>query len=259
MPASDSAPDREVLVRRTASDATDAAALAFERIVRETVRRKDVCHVALSGGTTPYLLYKELARATATGDLPWGHVEIFFGDERDVPHDDVESNYNMALRTLLDFVPVQPTRVHPMRGDAADLQASAAEYERIVRQIVPPGPAGTPVLDLVLLGMGVDGHTASLFPATEALAATEKLVMAYFVPVLGRSRMTFTLPLINAARNVVFLVTGEDKAHAVADLMGADPAARQRIPSAHVNPTHGKLTMILDQAAAKLTNLQSDP
>jgi 6-phosphogluconolactonase len=258
MPASDSAPDRQIIVRRTVSDATDAAALAFERIVRETVRRKDVCHVALSGGTTPYLLYKELARATATGDLPWGQVEIFFGDERDVPHDDVESNYNMALRTLLDFVPVQPTRVHPMRGDAADLPAAAAEYERIIRQTVPAGPDGTPVFDLVLLGMGVDGHTASLFPGTEALAVTDKLVTAYFVPVLGRSRMTFTLPLINAAKNVMFLVTGEDKAHAVADLMGHDEAARKRIPSAHVAPAGGKLTFILDQAAAKLTNLQAD-
>ena len=258
MPASDAAPQREVLVRRTVSDATDAAALAMEKIIRETVRRKEVCQVALSGGTTPYLLYKELARATATGDLPWGQVEIFFGDERDVPHDDVESNYNMALRTLLDFVPIQPTRVHPMRGDAADLQAAAAEYERIIRQLVPAGSAGTPVFDLVLLGMGVDGHTASLFPGTEALAATDKLVMSYFVPVLGRSRMTLTLPLINAARNVIFLVTGEDKAHAVAALMGNDKSARQRIPSAHVAPAGGKLTFILDQAAAKLTNLQAE-
>jgi 6-phosphogluconolactonase len=185
-------------------------------------------------------------------------VEIFFGDERDVPHDDVESNYNMALRTLLDFVPIQPTRVHPMRGDAADLPAAAAEYERIIRQLVPAGPAGTPVFDLVLLGMGVDGHTASLFPGTEALAVADKLVTSYFVPVLGRSRMTLTLPLINAARNVIFLVTGEDKASAVAVLMGNDKAARQRIPSAHVAPAAGKLTFILDQAAAKLTNLQAE-
>jgi 6-phosphogluconolactonase len=255
---SDSGSEREVIVRPTVADATDAAAHAFERIVRETVRQKDVCYVALAGGTTPYLLYKELASAKAMGDLPWGQVEVFFGDERDVPHDDIESNYNMALRTLLDNVPVQPTRVHPMRAAAPDIQAAAAEYEQVLRQAVPAGPGGTPVLDLVLLGMGADGHTASLFPGTEALTVSDKLVLAYFVPVLGRHRMTFTFPLINAARNVVFLVTGEDKAPAVAALLGGSAEAKKHIPSARVAPKGGKLTMILDQAAAKLTGLQPE-
>jgi 6-phosphogluconolactonase len=258
MPPSDSASGREVLVRRTADDATDAAAQTFERIIRETLRQKELCHIALAGGTTPYQLYRELASSAATGELPWPQVEIFFGDERDVPLDDVESNYNMAMRTLLESVPVLPSRVHAMRGDAPDLQAAAAEYERTIRERLPAGPAGVPVFDLILLGMGGDGHTASLFPATEALSVTDKLVMAYFVPALGRSRMTFTYPLINAARNVMFLVTGEDKARAVATLLGSDEAARQKIPSARVAP-QGKLTVILDQAAAKLSNLPTEP
>ena len=258
MPAPQRAVQREVVVRRTVADATDSAAAAFTTIVRDALRRRDACYVSLSGGTTPYQMYKELASAAAVGDLPWGQIEVFFGDERDVPHDDIESNYNMALRTLLNNVPVQPTRVHPMRGDAPDLQAAAAEYEQIIRQIVPAGDGGVPVLDLVLLGMGADGHTASLFPGTEALKETRKLVTGYHVPALGRARMTFTYPLINAARNVVFLVTGEDKAPAVAALLGSDPDARKNIPSACVAPASGKLTIILDQAAAKLTLLAAE-
>ena len=256
MPARENAVQREVIVRRTIGDAMDAAATVFTNTVRDSLRHRDVCYVSLSGGTTPYQMYKELAAAAAVGEMPWGQVEVFFGDERDVPHDDIESNYNMALRTLLNNVPVQPTRVHPMRGDAPDLRASAAEYEQVLRQIIPAGPDGIPVLDLILLGMGADGHTASLFPGTEALGVTDKLVTAYPVPVLGRSRMTFTFPLINAARNVVFLVTGEDKAPAVAALLGSDPQARRNIPSAYVAPKNGKLTLILDHAAAKLTTLE---
>jgi len=256
MPAWESAVQREVIVRRTAADAADAAAAAFMAIVRDALRHQNVCHIALSGGTTPYLLYKDLASAAAISDLPWGGIEVFFADERDVPHDDIESNYNMALRTLLNNVPVQPTRVHPMRCDAPDLQAAAAEYEQTLRKIVPAGPDGVPVLDLILLGMGADGHTASLFPGTEALNESVKLVLAYHVPVLGRSRLTFTYPLINAARNVVFLVTGEDKAPAVAALLGNDPDARKNIPSACVAPKNGKLTLILDQAAAKMTSIE---
>ncbi len=256
MPAPVSAPDRQIIVRRTVSDATDTAAKVFEQVIREALQGRDRACVALAGGTTPYLLYKELATSAAATSLPWGQVEVFFGDERDVPHDNVESNYNMAARTLLNHVPVLPERVHPMQADAPDLQAAAAEYEQLVRRIVPPGPDGVPSLDLILLGMGGDGHTASLFPGTKALDVTDKLVMAYHVPVLGRDRMTFTFPLINASRHVVFLITGEDKARTVAALLGDDAEARGSIPSARVAPKSGRLTYILDLAAAKLTRLQ---
>jgi 6-phosphogluconolactonase len=259
MAGSQSGGAREVVVRRTVADATDAAARAFEKIVRESLTHKDVCHVALAGGTTPYLLYKELASKAATSDLPWGKVEVYFGDERDVPLDDVESNYNMAMRTLLDNVPVQPSRVHPMRGDTPDLQSAAAEYERTIRQRVPAGEGGIPALDLILLGMGADGHTASLFPGTQSLEEHNRLVMAYPVPVLGRERLTFTLRLINAARNVLFLVTGEDKADAVAALLANGHHMGGRIPAARVAPTAGRLTVVLDQAAARLTALEAQP
>ncbi len=189
--------------------------------------------------------------------LPWSHVEVFFGDERDVPHDHVESNYRMVQRTLLDNVPVQPGCVHPMRADADDLQAAAAEYEQTIREIVPADENGIPRFDLLLLGMGADGHTVSLYPGTEALAETEKLVTACFVPVLGRRRITFTYPLINAARNVILLVTGGDKAEAVADFFGDDEERRKRLPAASVAPTDGKLFLVLDDAAGRQAGLRS--
>ena len=245
---------KEVVVQRSVHDAVNYAAHAIVRVVREAAGKNGFCHVALAGGTTPYLLYKELADMAVTGEVPWSQVEVFFGDERDVPLDDVESNYNMALRTLLNNVPVQPTRVHPMRADAKDLSAAAAEYEQILRGLVP-AQDGMPRLDLVLLGMGADGHTASLFPGTEALDVADRLVAAYHVPVLGRNRMTFTFPLINAASHVLLLVTGEDKAAAVAALLGEDAAARAQIPASRVAPRAGKLTLVLDHAAAKLTSL----
>ncbi|HUT60085.1 MAG TPA: 6-phosphogluconolactonase [Phycisphaerae bacterium] len=242
-----------VIVKYSVEQATEFAAKEFARIVQRAADSRGACAVAMAGGTTPYVLYRKLAQTVATGKVPWEKVEVFFGDERDVPLDNVESNYCMARRTLLDNVPIEPTKVHPMRGDAEDLQAAAAEYEDVVRDLVPADPGGVPRFDLVLLGMGADGHTASLFPGTEALDVSDRLVIAYHVPVLGRKRMTFTFPLINAARDIVLLVTGEDKADAVARLLGHDEAAKRPIPAARIHTDDGRITLILDAAAAKQT------
>jgi len=201
-------------------------------------------------------LYRHLAASGASGEVPWAQLDIFFGDERDVPHDHVESNYRMAQRALLDHVPIQPVRVHPMPADSGDLAGAAAEYEALIRQRVASDESGLPRFDLVLLGMGGDGHTASLFPGTEALKEGKKLVTAYHVPVLGRGRMTFTYRLINAARTVLLLVTGDDKAEAVAKLLAADPPDKSELPAAGVRPA-GKLILVLDSAAAKRTDLRA--
>ena len=234
--------------------ATDKAAELFKQAVCQAVADRRVCNVALSGGTTPHDLYHKLAADVYDCDVPWASVNVFFGDERDVPHDHVDSNYHMAQRALLDNAPIPPEQVNPMPADADDLDAAAAEYEQIVRRIVGGEP--TPQFDLILLGMGGDGHTASLFPRTDALAESHKLVVSHHVPVLGRNRMTFTYPLINAARHVMFLITGEDKADAVAAVLGDDKHARKEIPAAHVNPADGKLTIVLDAAAARKTGLK---
>ncbi len=246
---------RKVLVEGSPEEANALACELIKSILCEATSLKSSCHIALAGGTTPHALYRQLAAACASGEVPWGNVEVFFGDERDVPHDDVESNYRMAQRTLLDHVPVLPSHIHPMPADSDDLTAAAAEYEGIIRRIVAGGGEEIPRFDLILLGMGGDGHVASLFPATEGAAEQDKLVTAYFVPVLGRNRMTFTFPLINAAQNVLLLITGEDKAEAVGALLGDNEDAKRHLPAAQLDP-EGTFLMVLDAVAAKRARLK---
>ena len=249
---------RRIIVEPSAELATEACAEVFRRIVAESAGENERCSLALAGGTTPHALYEHLARHYATsGTIPWGRLDVFFGDERDVPQDHVESNYHMAQRALLDHVPLPLSQVHPMPADAGDLASASEEYEQAIRRVVGVGDGEMPRFDLILLGMGGDGHTASLFPHTEILDEKKKLVAAHFVPVLGRSRMTFTYPLINAARNVILLVTGEDKGEAVEQLVHGE-ADRREIPAAGVAPTAGVLTLILDAAAAHRAGLRPE-
>lgn len=248
---------KKVLVENTAVEATALAAEIFKTTICEAVDARGECALALAGGTTPHALYQQLAETAASGEVPWESVEVYFGDERDVPHDNVESNYLMIQRNLLDHVPVQPGKVHPMPADAEDLATAADQYEKMIRANVVSGTDGLPQFDLVLLGMGGDGHTASLFAGTDAVDQTDKLVKACFVPVLGRSRMTLTFPLINAARNVLLLVTGADKAEAVAKLLSEDPAARQDLPAGHIDPK-GNFIVVLDAPAARVTRPRTE-
>lgn len=240
-------------VEETPEQATDLVAELVKSIICESTALRGKCYLALAGGTTPHALYQRLAAGGAGEEVPWMDTYVFFGDERDVPLDHVESNYNMAQHTMLDHLPIEPGNVHPMRGDADDLDAAAAEYEQTVRRIVPAEKGGIPRFDLILLGMGGDGHTASLFPNTTAVNETKKLVTANQVSVLGRRRLTFTFPLLNAARNIILLVTGDDKAEAVAGLLSDDQAVRARYPAAKLQPTDGVLAMVFDAAAARRT------
>jgi 6-phosphogluconolactonase len=242
----------KVIVEHDAEDATHSASLRFKQIVCQATEKNGFCNIALAGGTTPHALYLQLAKLCDSAEFPWSKVNIFFGDERDVPQDHVESNYLMAQKTLLDNVPIAPSQVYPMPADRPDLSSAAAEYEQIIRKVVPAGKEGLPCFDLILLGMGGDGHTASLFPGTDALKEKKKLVTAYFVPVLGRHRMTFTFPLINAAQNILLLVTGEDKAPAIAKLLHQDD--QTDIPAAMLNP-QGSFLLVLDSTAARWAEL----
>lgn len=240
-----------IIVGKSDEEITGKVCDLFHKIVRESVSGHGVCRLALAGGTTPYLLYVKLAKKFPRDEVPWSNAQVFFGDERDVPQDHSESNYGMAQRTLLDNLPIEPGQVHPMPADAPDLQVAAADYEQRIRNIVPAGDGGVPRFDLILLGMGADGHTASLFPYTEALDEADRLVLSCFVPVLGRNRMTFTFPLINAARHVIVLVTGSDKADAIFRVLGDDDAAKADLPAARIAPAEGALIWALDAEAAK--------
>jgi 6-phosphogluconolactonase len=230
----------------------------FQTIVCDAVGRSGNAFIALSGGSTPRAVYQLLAERTMSDDtLPWGKVEVFFSDERDVSQDSIESNYRTAQRLLLDHLPITPGQIHPMPADAGDMERSAAEHDQAIRQLVPAGAGGIPSFDLIMLGMGLDGHVGSLFPCTpEALEEKEKLVLSHFVPVLGRKRMTFTFPLINAAKNVVLFITGADKSNIVASLLDPANQQRSRIPASHLAPVDGQLFIVLDAAAASQTSLR---
>lgn len=231
----------------------DAAALAaalaqrFRDAARRAVRERGAFTVALAGGSTPEAAYALLA---TQGGIPWRAVHVFWGDERAVPPDHPDSNYRMAWRALLAHVPVPAAQVHRMRGEAEDLEEAAREYEAVLRGAFGLPAGGLPPrLDLILLGMGAEGHTASLFPGSPALGARE-WVAAPFVPALRARRLTLTPAVINRAAEVVFAVAGVQKAEALrAVLLG--PRCPERYPAQAVAPVGGRVEWLVEQALAE--------
>jgi 6-phosphogluconolactonase len=217
----------------------EAAARAFVDRAAESIAERGRFAVALAGGSTPKATYGVLARDHAE-DVDWPNVHVFFGDERTVPPDHEDSNYRMAREALLDRVPVGS--VHRMRGELPPDEA-AASYETYLKQFF----GGEAVLDLVMLGIGGDGHTASLFPGTPALEVTDRLVVANPVPKLDTTRLTLTAPVLSAARAVNFLVAGEGKAEALREILEGD-ADPHRYPAKLVRPPGGP-TWFVDRAA----------
>jgi 6-phosphogluconolactonase len=241
-------PARDIWVAQDIEAAAEHVARLCRNALRDATEARGSGSLCLAGGATPQRLYEQLAAGGSHDEVPWGNVEFFFSDERDVPRDHAESNYRMARQLLPDRLPIDPARVHPMCIDPAG-DASAREYERTLAEHVTAGADGVPVLDFVLLGIGADGHTASLFPESPMLDAGDRWVMATAGPHFGRRRMSLTLPLLNAARHVVMLVTGAEKAAIVRDVFGGD---RDDLPAARACPVAGTLTVVLDPAAAAL-------
>ncbi len=201
--------------------------------------------VALAGGSTPRALYELLSdrKAPYRDALPWVRTHLFFGDERPVPPDHPESNYGMARRALLASVTIPPGNVHRIRGED-DPEAAARAYESELRAFF----GGPPRFDLLLLGMGADGHTASLFPGSPPDDGC-RLVVAPFVPALGTRRITLTLRSLRGASRVVFLVSGASKAPALARVL-SDDAAESGLPASRVRPVAGTVLWLVDRAAA---------
>jgi 6-phosphogluconolactonase len=209
--------------------------------------------VALSGGSTPRALHTLLAAPPYRDQINWSRIEFFWGDERFVPPDDPESNYRMARETLLERVPVQPSQIHPVPTQLGDPAATAVAYTEELRRVFRLGPDDLPPFDLILLGMGPDGHTASLFPHTAALHAHDRLVVANAVPQLQTYRITLTASVINHAGTVAFLISGADKADALHAVLEG-PRDVEMYPSQLIAPTTGELHWLVDRAAAaKLT------
>ena len=225
--------DREIVI------VADVAGAAAERIA---ARVRAGGHVALSGGSTP----KAAHQTVAAMGLDWSDTQIWFGDERAVGPDHEHSNYRMAKESLLDHIESEPA-VHRIQGELGQHEAAAA-YEEELREVF--GPDREPELDLLLLGMGPDGHTASLFPRDEALGERERLAVGVDVPGMAPlvPRVTLTIPVLDAAHEVVFLISGEDKADAAARAFGDAPSPDT--PSSLVAPRRGTLTVLIDQAAA---------
>jgi 6-phosphogluconolactonase len=223
---------------------SEAAARMFVEEARRRIDESGRFAVALAGGSTPKVTYEILAREYGgPDDLDWSKVHAFFGDERSVPPDHEDSNYRVAREALLSHVPVGS--VHRMRGEMEPREA-AALYEKELEEFF----GGPPVLDLVLLGIGEDGHTASLFPDTPALDARDRWAVENPVEKLNTTRLTLTVPAVDAARKVAFLVAGEGKAEALEEILEGD-ANPHKYPAKLVRP-EAELAWMVDRAAARL-------
>ncbi len=227
-----------------------AAAEEFTELAVEAVARSGRFTVALSGGSTPQRLYERLAEPPHRARVPWDRVEVFWGDERAVAPDHPDSNARLAVAALLSRVPIPPEGIHRIHAERADRDAAAREYQDEIARVfgvAADGPA--PALDLVLLGLGADGHTASLFPGSAALAESRRWVVSHFVPALGAERITLTPPILNRAREVRVLVTGADKAGALRAVLHG-PRAPERFPAQLIQPESGRLVWLVDRGAS---------
>ncbi|MGA1984846.1 MAG: 6-phosphogluconolactonase [Candidatus Sulfotelmatobacter sp.] len=243
----------EIRTLTTPQELFAAAAEVVVGAATDAVAQRGRFTIALSGGSTPKSLFNLLATNARTV-LPWERMFFFWGDERHVPPTDPDSNYRMAEETMLSKVPVPPGNVFRMAAENPDAAAVAEDYEKTLRKFFALEPGQVPVFDLILLGMGPDGHTASLFPGTAGLQEKSRLVIANWVEKMKTSRLTFTLPVLNAARCVTFLVSGTDKAAVLRTVLEGDVPAEQ-YPAMLVRPTDGKLIWLVDRAAAsELTN-----
>ncbi len=232
-----------VFVLATPDDVADHAASWFARFSEEARTEHGYVAMALSGGSTPRATYERLAAPPYRDSIAWLDWMVFFGDERAVPPGDPRSNYHMANETLLSRVPIPPERVHRMEAERPDLEAAADEYASILEDTLVRGPGGAPRLHCIQLGLGENGHTASLFPGTPSLDVVDRWVVPSEADYDPRLRLTITFPLINAAETVVFLVTGANKGPALRGVVEGT------VPAARVQPRQGTLLWFIDGAA----------
>ena len=231
-----------VVVPDAAELAREAVDIALTTVIAAQAERR-WAHVALSGGSTPKAMGEQLAQQPYRDLSAWHYLHVFWGDERWVPLTSLESNAGEAKRIFLDSVPIPAGQVHAYETEGISPEASAARYEALVREIVPH-EGGLPRFDLVFLGMGDDGHTASLFPHTTPIHEQEHLIVAHVVPHLQTTRLTFTPPLLNAARCIVCLVGGAAKAQRLKEVLEG-PEQPDDLPSQAIRPEAGELTWLV--------------
>ena len=247
----------DAIARRVAQEFVQAATAA--------VSEKGSFSVALSGGSTPEALYSLLANETALrAQLPWDKMYFYFGDERSVGPDDADSNFRMANETMLSKVPIKPEQVFRIRGEYKESEKAAQEYDEALRSsfeigkgkiaVGKIGEGQFPRFDLVLLGMGNEGHTASLFPGTKALHETKRIAVRNWVGKLYTNRITLTAPAINHAARVIFMVTGADKALALKGVLEG-PYEPEQLPAQMIQPSNGQLLWLVDTIAGGMLSI----
>lgn len=236
---------RTIEILSDAKEVATRAAEIFVETANKAIKSNGQFSVALSGGSTPKALYELLAQEPYFSQIEWQHVHVFWSDERCVSPEDEQSNYRMANETLLKHIPIPQTQIHIMRGEV-EPHIAAANYEH---ELIVHFKTDEPRFDLILLGMGDDGHTASLFPDTTVIDEKVKLVAAVYVEKFGAHRLTFTFRIINAAAKIVFLITGASKATMLKAVL-KEP--RKDFPASLINAPDGELLFVLDGAAAGL-------
>lgn len=226
----------------------DAAAQEFARLAIEAVKERGYFSVALSGGSSPPHVYERLLQDDLKSTIPWDKIHYFIGDERCVADDSPENNFGVAKKLLLSRVNAPAENMHPLVGQDKNPAKSASDYSEELRTFFKLQSGQLPVFDLIWLGMGPDGHCASLFPGTKALTEVQRLVTENHVDKLASDRVTFTFPVINHARVIMFVVSGEDKSKVLAEVFESDAIA---YPVQHVVPEHGIVRWYVDAAAAR--------
>lgn len=228
-----------------------AAAETLVKHISESLQTRDVYSIALSGGSTPRRLYRLLAGdSELRGKIPWKRVHFFWGDERHVPPDHPDSNYHMAFEAMLSRIPVPPANIHRIHAEDPDADQAAGDYARDIRRFFDIASGEIPRFNCVLLGMGSDGHTASLFPGSPALGEQKRLVVANWVEKFQSYRITLTVSVFNNADLILFLVSGKQKADALQAVLEGDWAP-DRYPAQRIQPKHGSMLWFLDRPATK--------
>ena len=240
---------RDVRILTSLEAIAKRAAQEFVQAATAAVSEKGSFSVALSGGSTPKALYSLLANdAGLRAQIPWDKMLVCFGDERSVGPDHPDSNYRMAAETMLSKVPLKGDQVFRINGEYKDTERAALEYEQALRMSLKIAERQFPRFDLVFLGMGNEGHTASLFPGTKALHETKRMVVRNWVGKLYTERITLTAPAINNAARIIFLIPGADKSLALKGVLEG-PYEPEQLPAQMIQPSNGKLLWLVDTVA----------
>jgi 6-phosphogluconolactonase len=244
--------EREIRILADGATIAKRAAGIFVEAAAAAVKEKGSFTVALAGGSTPKTLYGLLVNdATLRAQVPWDKLQLFFGDERSVGPEHADSNFRMANEALLSKVPLKPEQVVRIKGENPDTEQAAKEYEQALRSYFKLSDGQYPRFDLVLVGMGNEGHTLSLFPGTKALHAEKRIVSRNWVGKLYTERITLTAPAASNAKLVIFMVTGADKAPALKAVLEG-PYEPEQLPAQSIQPANGKLLWLVDTAAGAM-------